>query len=80
MPTTSARGAIESEDSGRVRTAVEILATAWGMRLTSEELEWLSVALKERAEHKRREAGSEVSAPAGHREASEASRPGRMSR
>jgi hypothetical protein len=42
-----------------VSISLEILATTLGMRFTPDELEWLSMALKERAEQRRREAGSE---------------------
>ena len=41
--------------------SLDILAASLGMRLTPDELEWLSMALKERAEQRRREAGSEKS-------------------
>ncbi len=58
-----------------VRTTLEILAVTWGIRLTPEELEWLSKALKERAEQKRREAQSGRSVPAGYWGASEPLRP-----
>ncbi len=58
-----------TESADHVNTALEILATSLEMRLTPEELEWLSMALKERAEQRRREAGSEMPVLAGYRDA-----------
>ena len=52
-----------------MRTALEIIATTLGVRLTPDELEWLSMALKERAEQKRCEAQSEGMVLAGYRDA-----------
>ena len=49
--------------------SLDILAASLGMRLTPDELEWLSRALKERAEQRRREAGSEKSVLAGYLDA-----------
>jgi hypothetical protein len=37
-------------------TALEVLAASLGISLAPEELEWLALALTERAEHKRRQA------------------------
>jgi hypothetical protein len=37
-------------------TALEVLAASLGISLAPEELEWLALALRERAEHKRRQA------------------------
>ena len=48
-------------------TALEIMAVSLGIRFTSDELEWLSMALKEQAEQKRREAESEESVLADYR-------------
>jgi hypothetical protein len=42
-----------------VSIPLDILAASLGMRLTPDELEWLSMALKEQAEQRRREVGSE---------------------
>jgi hypothetical protein len=53
---------------------LEILATSLAMRLTPDELEWLSMALKERAGQRRREAGSEPPVHAGYRDAWEPAR------
>jgi hypothetical protein len=39
-------------------TALEVLAASLGISLAPEELEWLALALRERAEHKRRQAQS----------------------
>ena len=75
MHAYSTRWGIEREGTSFVRTALEIMATTWGMRLTPDELEWLSRALKERAEQKRRESGSRTPVLAGYRDASELSRP-----
>jgi hypothetical protein len=52
-----------------VSISLEILATTLGMRLTPDELEWLSMALKERAEQRRREAGASRPVLAGYRHA-----------
>jgi hypothetical protein len=52
-----------------VSIPLDILAATLGMRLTPDELEWLSVVLKERAEQRRREAGSEPPVLAGYRDA-----------
>jgi hypothetical protein len=41
-------------------TALEIMAVSLGIRFTHEELEWLSMALKEQAEQKRHGAESEA--------------------
>ncbi len=68
IPLTS-RVAQRQEEPGYVNTALEILATSLEMRLTPDELEWLSMALKERAEQRRREAGSELPVLAGYRDA-----------
>ncbi len=54
-----------------MNTTLEIVATSLGMRLSPEELEWLWRALKERAEQKWREAGSEMPVLAGYRDALE---------
>ena len=43
------------EELAHVSISLEILAASLGMRLTPDELEWLSMALKERAEQRRRE-------------------------
>ena len=48
-------------------TALEIMAASWGIRFTSDELEWLSMALKEQAEQKRREVENEESVLADYR-------------
>ena len=48
---------------------MEILVASLGMRFTPDELEWLSMALKERVEQRRREAGSEAPVLAGYRDA-----------
>ncbi len=53
----------------RASIPLDILAASLGIRLTPEELEWLSMALKERAEQRRSEAGSEVPVLAGYRDA-----------
>ena len=63
------RVANRKEEPDHVNTALEILAASLGMRLTPEELEWLSMALKEKAEQKWREAGSEIPVLAGYRDA-----------
>jgi hypothetical protein len=68
--------AYRQEEPDHVNTALEILATSLGMRLTPDELEWLSRALKERAEQKWREAGSEVPVLASYRDAWEPVRRG----
>ena len=47
--------------------SLEILAASLGMRLTPDELEWLSMALKERAEQRRREKRRETRVVAGYR-------------
>ncbi len=60
---------LRKEEPARVSIPLEILAASLGMRLTPEELEWLSRALKERAEQRRREAGSEPLVLAGYRDA-----------
>jgi hypothetical protein len=57
------------EEPDHVNTALEILATSLEMRLTPDQLEWLSMALKERAEQRRCEAGSEIPVLAGCRDA-----------
>ena len=49
--------------------SLEILVGSLGMRFTPDELEWLSMALKERVEQRRREAGSEAPVLAGYRDA-----------
>jgi hypothetical protein len=67
---------LRKEELARVSIPMEILAASLGIRLTPEELEWLSMALKERAEQRRREAGSEPSVRAGYRHAWEAARRG----
>ena len=54
--------------------SLEILAASLGMRLTPDELEWLSMALKAQAEQRRREAGSEQPVLAGYRDAWEPER------
>ena len=48
--------------------SLEILVASLGMRFTPDELEWLSMALKVRAEQRRREAGSEKPVLAGYRD------------
>ena len=50
-------------------TALEVLATTLGMRLTHYELEWLWRALKEQAEQKEPEAEGEAPVLAGYRDA-----------
>jgi hypothetical protein len=57
-----------------VSISLDILAASLGMRLTSDELEWLSMALKERAEQRRRESGGESPVHAGYRDALEPAR------
>jgi hypothetical protein len=57
------------EEPDHMNTALEILATSLGRRLTPDELEWLSMALKELAEQRRREAGSEMPVLASYRDA-----------
>ncbi len=57
------------EELAPVSIPLDILAATLGMRLTPDELEWLSVVLKERAEQRRREAGSEPPVLAGYRDA-----------
>jgi hypothetical protein len=59
------------EELARVSISLEILATSLSMRLTPDELEWLSMALKERTMQRRREAGSEKPVLAGSRNARE---------
>ncbi len=67
---------LRKEELARVSISLEILATSLGMRLTPDELEWLSMALKERAEQRRREVGSEPPVLAGYRDAWEPVRRG----
>jgi hypothetical protein len=50
-------------------SALGILAVSLALRLTPDELEWLSRELKERAEDERRKAGGEVAVLAGYRDA-----------
>jgi hypothetical protein len=50
-------------------SAVGILAASLALRLTPDELVWLSRELEERAEKKRLEAGGEVRVLAGYRDA-----------
>jgi hypothetical protein len=52
-----------------VSISLDILAASLGMRLTPEELEWLSMALKEQAEQRRREAGRESPVHADYQDA-----------
>jgi hypothetical protein len=58
----------EDPQAGSV-SAVGVLAASLALRLTPDELEWLSRELEERAEKKRREAGGEERVLAGYRDA-----------
>ena len=52
-----------------MNTALEVLAASLGLRLSPEELEWLSMALRDRAEQKVREGQSRRHVLAGYRDA-----------